>query len=409
MTTYSIVDVANLFYRARHVVRGDAYTKAGMALTIVFRSLRKLHREMKSDHMVFCIEGRSWRYDVYPQYKAKRKLDRMLATSTPADREEEEAFNAVMNDFTKYMSENTRCTVLQSDGVEGDDWVARWIQLHPKDKHFILSGDSDFVQLIAPNVSIYNGVDDRLMTIDGVFDGTSRKPMVFSVNGSSGKIKVTGTVEDCKAKHDKEQREKEKKHYADEKAREKSHSAYQKQRSLEDSTHTPIPFQLNDFQKTPFTFTPEAEWWRKALFVKLIRGDTGDGIFSSYPGVRFEGSKNKVGITEAWDDRGTQGYNWNNFMLQRWDKLVGTDENGNAATKEVRVLDEYKFNESLIDLTQQPENVKVLMDQVIIQAVQKEPVGNVGVYFLRFCNRNDLPALAREANDHAAYLNAGYN
>ena len=408
MTTYSIVDVANLFYRARHVVRGDAYTKAGMALAIVFKSLRKLHREMKSDHMVFCIEGRSWRYDVYPQYKAKRKLDRMLATSTPAEREEEEAFNAIMTDFTKYMSENTRCTVLQSDGVEGDDWVARWIQLHPKDNHFILSGDSDFIQLIAPNVSIYNGVDDRLLTIDGVFDGTTRKPMVFSVNGSNGKIKVSGTVEDCKAKHDKDQREKEKKHYADEKAREKSHNAYQKQRSLEVSTHTPIPFQLNDFNKVPFSFTPEAEWWKKALFVKLIRGDTSDGIFSSYPGARFEGSKNKVGITEAWEDRATQGFNWNNFMLQRWDKLVGTDENGNATTKEVRVLDEYKFNESLIDLTQQPENVKALMDQVIIQAVQKEPVGNVGIHFLRFCNRNDLPSLTKEANDHAAYLNAGY-
>ncbi len=47
MTRYAIVDVANLFYRARHVVRGDAYTKAGMALTIVFRSLRKLHRRPK--------------------------------------------------------------------------------------------------------------------------------------------------------------------------------------------------------------------------------------------------------------------------------------------------------------------------------------------------------------------------
>jgi hypothetical protein len=408
MARYAIVDVANLFYRARHVVRGDAYTKAGMALTIVFRSLRKLHREMKADHIVLCIEGRSWRYETFPQYKAKRKLDRMIATASPADREEEEAFNAVMNDFTNYMSEKTRCTVLQSDGVEGDDWVARWIQLHAKDDHFILSGDSDFVQLIAPNVSIYNGVDDRLMTIDGVFDGASKKPMVFNVKGDSGKLKITGTVDECKAKHDKEQREKEREHRASEKEREKAHTAYQKSKIAEDPEFRPTPYQYVEFVREEFSFTPEPEWWRKALFVKLVRGDVGDGVFSAFPGVRYNGSAKKVGICEAWDDRATQGYNWNNFMLQRWEKLIGQDADGNAIKQEVRVLDEFKFNESLIDLTQQPERIKDLMDTVIVQAVQKEPVGNVGVHFLRFCDRNDLPALAREANDHAAYLNASY-
>jgi hypothetical protein len=409
MTTYSIIDVANLFYRCRHVVRGDAYTKASMATAIVFRSLKKLHREMKADHMVFCIEGRSWRYDVYPQYKAKRRMERMVATASPAEREEEEAFNSVMNDFTNYMAEKTRCTVLQSDGIEGDDWIARWIQLHPKDDHFILSGDSDFVQLIAPNVSIYNGVDDRLLTIDGVFEGTSRKPMVFHVDGGSGKIKVSGTIEEMRTKYDKAQREEEKKHYASEKVRKQAHESYQKTKAVEDPNFKITPFQQVEFVRKEFSFSPEPEWWRKALFVKLIRGDNGDGIFSACPGARFNGSKNKVGICEAWDDRASQGFNWNNFMLQRWDKLIGTDDSGNTITKEVRVLDEYKFNQSLIDLTQQPDHIKDLMDQVIVQAVQKEPIGNVGIHFLRFCNQHDLPSLAKEASDHAAYLTKGYS
>ncbi len=407
MARYAIVDVANLFYRARHVVRGDAYTKAGMALSIVFRSLRKLHREFKADHMVFCIEGRSWRYDVFPQYKAKRKLDRLVATSTPAEQEEEEAFNAVMNDFTNYMAEKTRCTVLQSQGVEGDDFIARWIQLHPSDEHFIVSGDSDFIQLIAPNVSIYNGVDLRLLTIDGVFNDKNQ-PLVFNVDGGSGKIKVGLTIAEAKVKHDKEQKEKERKHNAAERDRQKSFEAYQKQKALDEPGYQPIRFVPNDYAWEEFSFTPEPEWWRKALFVKLVRGDIGDGVFSAFPGVRYVGSKNKVGISEAWEDRGAQGYNWNNFMLQRWEKLLGTDEGGNAIKKEVRVLDEYKFNESLIDLTQQPENIKALMDEVIVQAVQKQPVGNVGIHFLRFCDRNGLPTLAKEANDHAAYLNAPY-
>ena len=406
MATYGIIDVANLFHRCRHAVRGDAYTKAGMTLSIVFRCLRKLHREMKVDHMVFCIEGRSWRYDVFPQYKAKRKLDRLLATSTPAEKEEEEAFFTVMNDFTDYMAEKTRCTVLQSPGVEGDDWVARWIQLHPNDKHVILSGDSDFVQLLSPTVTIYNGVDDRLLTTEGVFQGS--EPAVFHVDGSTGKIKVSGTIKDLKIKHEKEQREKERKHNAHEKERAKVHAAEQKAMKLENPDYKPLPFVAVPFTWEEFSFEPEPEWWRKALFVKLVRGDPGDGIFPAYLRAPYKGTKNRIGISEAWEDRNMQGYNWNNFMLQRWEKLLGTDAEGNAIKKDVRVLDEFKFNEMLIDLTKQPEEIKTLMDTVIVQAVQKQPVGNVGIYFLRFCNTNDLPSLAREATDHAAYLNAAY-
>ncbi|RYF18488.1 MAG: hypothetical protein EOO77_11030, partial [Oxalobacteraceae bacterium] len=77
---FGIIDIANLFARAMHVTQGDAYTKSGMTLHIIFQSLRKLRREMQVDHMVFCVEGRSWRYDVYPHYKARRKLDRLTKT-----------------------------------------------------------------------------------------------------------------------------------------------------------------------------------------------------------------------------------------------------------------------------------------------------------------------------------------
>ena len=347
---FAIVDLMNLFARAQHVTRGDAFTKAGMALHIVFRSLRKLHREMKVDHMVFATEGKSWRYQIYPQYKAKRKLER--AEMTAREKEESEVFLHVLNEFTTYLAEKTRCTVLHSPGVEGDDWVARWVQLHPDDEHVILSGDSDFIQLLAPNVSILDGVNERIIAQDGVTDFKGRR-LEFHVDASKGKLKVG--------------------------------------------------------DKADPDWLPEPEWWQKALFIKIIRGDDGDGIFSAYPGARYEGSSKKTGIREAWEDRNSGGYHWNNFMLQRWTKLLGKDADGNAITEEVRVLDQYKFNERLIDLTKQPEEIKSLMDEVIVQAVQKEPVGNVGIHFLRFCNDQNLPNLTREAADHSAYLNASYS
>lgn len=406
MTRYAIIDVANMFYRARHVVQGDAFTKAGMALAIMFKSLRKAHRDMKADHMVFCVEGRSWRYDDYPQYKSSRKLAR--AAMNEREKEEDEVFNHALDDFIKYIDEKTRCTVLQSQGVEGDDFVARWVQLHPNDEHVIISGDSDFVQLLAPNVSIYNGVDDRLFKTDGVYDGLGNA-MVFNVKSDSGKIRVTGTIEECKKKHDKEQREKEKKHISAEKDRQKLWDTSEKARKLDDPSYAIRPFVAVPFDYEEFEFTPEPEWWRKALFVKLIRGDTGDGIFSAFPGVRYNGSAKKVGITEAWEDRNGQGFNWNNFMLQSWEKLISVDADGNKVTKKVRVIDEFTINEGLIDLTKQPDRIKDLMDTVIVQAVQKEPVGNVGIHFLKFCHKHDLPSISRDADYHAAYLNAGYS
>ncbi len=405
MSSYAIIDVAHMFYRARHVVQGDAYTKAGMALDIMFRSLRKVHREQKVDHMVLCVEGRSWRFDVYPQYKAKRRLERMSAT--PAEQEEDNAFNEVLNDFVEFMKTKTRCTVLQSNKVEGDDFVARWIQLHPKDNHVIISGDSDYLQLLDHNVKIYNGVDDRLITINGVFNSDGEH-LYFKIDSSSGKVKVSGTVAEMRRKHDKDQRDKEKKHNAIERDRKKLFETSEKTKAVLDPTYEPRHFVASQYDWEEFTFEIEPEWWRKALFVKLVRGDTGDGIFSSYPGVRYNGTKKTVGICEAWADRSAKGFDWNNFMLQKWSKMVGTDSNGNPISESVRVLDEYKFNESLIDLTKQPEEVKAIMDAVIVEAVQKEPVGNIGIHFMRFCAKHDLPRLSREASDYASFLNAPY-
>ena len=406
MTRYAIIDVANMFYRARHVVQGDAFTKAGMALAIMFKSLRKVHREMKADHMVFCVEGKSWRFDSYPQYKASRKLAR--AVMSDREKEEDEIFNHALEDFVTYINEKTRCTVLQSQGVEGDDFVARWVQLHPNDHHIIVSGDSDFVQLLADNVTIYNGVDDRTFTTKGVYDAMGNA-MVFNVKSDSGKIRVSGTFDECKKKHDKEEKEREKKHIAGEKDRQKLWDNSEKARNLDDPTHAIRPFVAVPFEYQEFTFEPEPEWWRKALFVKLIRGDTGDGIFSAFPGVRYNGSSKKVGICEAWEDRNGQGFNWNNFMLQSWEKLIRVDADGNKVTQTVRVMDEFSINEGLIDLTKQPDRIKDLMDTVIVQAVQKEPVGNVGIHFLKFCHKHELPSISRDADSHAAYLNAGYS
>lgn len=341
MTNFAVVDLSSLFFRSRHgSAMDDIETRVGLGLHIIFRSLRKLYRELNVDHIVFAVDYGSWRRKVYPAYKSKRRLDRTKATAK--DQEENQLYFDALNDLVKYLDEHTRCTVLRANGIEGDDFVAAWIAKHPQDEHIIVSGDSDFIQLIAPNVRIYDAINQRMIAYDKITDANNNR-LEFSVNKKDGKIKI-GKPDDV--------------------------------------------------------FVPEQDWWKKALFIKLIRGDISDSVFSAFPGVRYDGKKHS--ISGAWEDKYLQGYSWNNFMFQTWNKLM---EDG--STKAVRVIDEFRINESIIDLTKQPEDIIMKMDTTIDEAITRMPPAGVGTYFLKFCRAHDLPSLEKET-EHVIYLNSPY-
>ena len=248
---------------------------------------------------------------------------------TEEEKEENELFWDTYEKFTTYLKEKTNCSILRHEQAEADDMIARFIHLHPNDTHYIISTDSDYVQLIAPNVLQYNGVQNELITINGYFKD-SGKPVI-----------------------DKKTKE---------------------QKLLEDK--------------------PEY-----LLFKKIIRGDGGDNVFSAYPGVREKGSKNTVGIREAFDDRDKQGFNWNNFMLQKW-----IDHNG----VEQRVRDCYERNKMLIDLTAQPEDIKQKVDQRIRESVRITTTPQVGIHFMKFCGKYELEKISQNAEAYAKWLNTPY-
>lgn len=315
-----------------------------MATMTVFRSLRMMHRRWRLDHVVICTEGgRSWRQSIFPAYKARRRL--MTAAKKPSERAEDEVLSKALNDLVDFLHDETRCTVLRGHGLEADDLVAGWIDRHPHARHIILSGDSDFVQLLAPNVTLRDSQNERTVDITGVVNDAG-ETLSFGLDSTSGRIRVG----------------------------------------------KPDP-----------TFTPPPEWWRESLFMKIVRGDTTDGIFPAYPGVRFTGSSKRVGIREAWDDREQQGWHWQNFMQHTWDKTRLADD-GTTIRTPVRVLDEFRFNERLIDLRKQPPDIRQAMDVAMDAACSLESPARVGMSFIRWCTTHDLPFLAKEAEDHVAYL-----
>ena len=130
-----------------------------------------------------------------------------------------------------------------------------------------------------------------------------------------------------------------------------------------------------------------------------MRGDSSDNVFSAYPGVRVKGTKNKVGLTEAFADRSKQGYAWNNIMLQRW-----TDHNG----LEHRVLDDYERNRLLIDLNAQPVEIKSAVDEAICTQISHKDIGQVGIRFMKFCGKYELVKASESAEQYSRWLNQTY-
>lgn len=326
--TFALIDTANLFYRATHVAakQADSFTKAGMALHLCLQSANSAVRQFGVDHVVFALEGRSWRKDFYKPYKANR--DVRAAARTEAEVEDHALFTETFADLVQFLTEKTNVSVMRCLNAEADDIIARFIQLHPSDKHIIVSSDTDFYQLISPTVSQYNGITDQTITLEGIFD-------------------------------------------------------YRGQRVIDKKTNEPKTIGDPEF----------------ILFEKCMRGDPSDHIFSAYPGVRTKGTKNKIGLMEAFADRHEMGWAWNNIMLHEW---VDPD----SVTHVVR--DDYLRNKTLIDLTAQPEHIKQALDETIVQSLKTEPASQVGVQFLRFCGKHELVKISENMTEFGAWLNKVY-
>ena len=329
MKTYLLIDLANMYFRARHSAHRATSNeeRVAFAIHVTLSSVNRCWREQRADHVVFCNEGRSWRKDYYPPYKRNRAEGR--AAMSPKEAEEDRMFWEGLDNLKAFLDERTNCTTLRHPELEADDLISGFIVLHPQDQHIIVSTDSDFHQLLAPNVKQFNGVTDELHTLEGIFDRKGKR------------------VVDKKTKEPKT--------------------------------------------------IPDPEW---ILFEKCMRGDPTDNIFSAYPGVRKQGSRNKVGLTEAFADRTNRGFAWNNLMLQRW-----VDHEGN----EHRVIDDYNRNRVLVDLRAQPDEVKAKIAETIAEAQQAKNRPMIGAQFLKFCGRFDLQKLSENSQTFAEIFSQGYD
>lgn len=347
MRTFLLLDTYNLFFRAMYVTNdNNPELRKGLLLNTMFYMIKKACDKFNPDHLVICADGKgSWRYKIYPQYKANR-LETFNKKTFAEQEKEKELKEVFINDFLPFIKEKTNVSFLQCENAEADDLIARFTSLHSDDKCVIVSTDNDYVQLLNENVIIYNTMDNRIISKDCMLSSENYKPIKFTLK--NGKITVS-----------------------------KNDVLVNKGDSL----------------------VPMKDWIEYALFMKIIRGDDSDNIFSSYPRVREKSTKNSVGIIDAFEDRFDKGYNWQSFMNATWETPLG----------EKKLVKEcYEFNKKIIDLKEIPYDIKCNIDKNIIESLNHNYKNNIGINLIRYFGKWNLQRLIEDSSSISGYFSKQY-
>jgi len=155
-----LVDGSSYLYRAFHALpdlRSPGGEPTG-AIYGVLNMLRRLVNDHKADFLgcVFDAKGKTFRDEVYPQYKAHRPAmpDELARQIEPLM----EAIRAM------------GWPLLVVDGVEADDVIATLAsEASARDVRTIIStGDKDLAQLVDPRVTLINTMSNETLDVDGV-------------------------------------------------------------------------------------------------------------------------------------------------------------------------------------------------------------------------------------------------
>ena len=148
METLLLVDGSSYLYRAFHALpdfRNRNNEPTG-AVYGVLNMLRRLHKDYQADYSacVFDAKGKTFRDDLYAQYKSHRPPmpDDLAAQIDP------------LNECIKAMG----WPMLVVEGVEADDVIGSLVKQaeHQNMNCIISTGDKDIAQLVTPQVTLVN-------------------------------------------------------------------------------------------------------------------------------------------------------------------------------------------------------------------------------------------------------------
>ena len=134
----------------------------GLIRHMVLNSLRSYTKQFKNKYgnvVIACDSKKYWRRDVFPFYKANRKVDR---EKSPFDWH---LIFETLNKIRTELKENFPYKIVEVEGAEADDIIAvLTARVAPHEEVLILSSDKDFVQLQKyPNVAQYSPILKRFV------------------------------------------------------------------------------------------------------------------------------------------------------------------------------------------------------------------------------------------------------
>ncbi len=175
-----LIDGSSYIFRAFYGIRQFLSNSKGLPTNALYgftTMLSKVVRDEQPDYLavVFDSKGKTFRHDLYPEYKANRDVPpEDLAEQFPYFEPLVEAFNIVS---------------LRQDGYEADDIIGTLAKKGEAAKMevTIVSGDKDMMQLISPHVHMLDTMKDKRFEKPEVIDKFGVPPeQVIEVMGLMG-------------------------------------------------------------------------------------------------------------------------------------------------------------------------------------------------------------------------------
>lgn len=131
---------------------------------LVLNSLRMYRKKFGNTfgELVLCADGwRSWRKDIFPEYKANRKTDKAKSTV------DWKKLYECLNQVTDEIRETFPYKFIRVSGAEGDDVIGTLVQKHHvHHKIMIVSSDKDFLQLQKYGVKQFSPRTKKMLKIE---------------------------------------------------------------------------------------------------------------------------------------------------------------------------------------------------------------------------------------------------
>ncbi len=177
--TLYLVDISSYVFRAYYAVKALKTSKGvpTNATYGVVTMLLKLIRSHKPDHLAVVFDSPipTFRKEMYPDYKAHRP---------PPPEDLPVQFDHIKEYIAAYGLPH-----LEAPGFEADDIIATLVDRFGKQgvDIVIVSADKDLMQLIAPGVTMYDGLKEKIFTHDDVVEKFGVGPdKVVDILGLSG-------------------------------------------------------------------------------------------------------------------------------------------------------------------------------------------------------------------------------